>query len=127
MWKAQWRVCVCVGRGRVQAADVYPRGLQGVKRHGESWRIRRPIRSGSDVRIRCRATSTLRARFGSGSAISPTLRCSQDVVCLASILDGCWRGIVGWQVASHVPVELVLEALRTVIHSADPAFTSRSV
>jgi putative transposase len=49
------------------------------------------------------------------------LRCWEGVVFFAFILDAHSRRIVGWQFASHMRTELVLDALRMAIHQRGPA------
>jgi Integrase core domain len=50
-------------------------------------------------------------RTRSGSPTSPTLRTSNCFVYLAFILDCYSRMIVGWQLATHLRTDLVLDAL----------------
>jgi len=47
------------------------------------------------------------------------LRCWEGVVFFAFVLDAYSRRIVGWQFASHMRTELVLDALRMAIHQRD--------
>src|SRR3712207_6976128 len=50
-----------------------------------------------------------------------TLFRSEGLVYLAFVLDVFSRGIVGWQTATHLKTDLVLDALETAVHLRRPA------
>ena len=48
------------------------------------------------------------------------LRCWEGLVFFAFVLDAYSRTIVGWQLASHMRTDLVLDALRMALHRREP-------
>jgi putative transposase len=48
------------------------------------------------------------------------LRCWDGLVFFAFVLDAYSRTIVGWQLASHMRTDLVLDALRMALHRRGP-------
>ena len=72
---------------------------------------RRTRRRSSGPAICCSATSRRPRRTRSGSPTSPTSAPGAGFVYLAFILDCYSRMIVGWQLATHMRTELVLDAL----------------
>jgi transposase InsO family protein len=48
------------------------------------------------------------------------LRCWEGLVFLAFVLDAYSRMIVGWQLASHMRTDLLLDALRMALHRRGP-------
>src|SRR5213079_886360 len=48
------------------------------------------------------------------------LRCWEGLVFFAFVLDAYSRMIVGWQLASHMRTDLVLDALRMALHRRGP-------
>jgi putative transposase len=119
MWVALNRTGERVARctvERLMRAD----GIQGAKRRGKPWRTttpdpfasRRPDLVGRDF------TASGPNRLWVGDITY--LRCWQGVVFFAFVLDAYSRRIVGWQFASHMRTELVLDALRMAIHQRDP-------
>ena len=119
MWKALRRAGEIVGRGRVERL-MRTHGLQGAKRRGKPWRttttdpfaLRRPDLVQRDFS----ADGPNRLWVGDFTY----LRCWQGVVFFAFILDAYSRRIVGWQFASHMRTELVLDALRMAICQRGP-------
>ncbi len=119
MWKALTRAGEQVGRGRIERL-MRTNGLQGAKRRGRPWRTTTPDPFAQ------RRPDLVRRDF---SAAAPNrlwvgdityLRCWEGVVFFAFVLDAYSRRIVGWQFASHMRTELVLDALRMAIHQRDP-------
>ena len=119
MWKALTRAGEQVGRGRVERL-MRTNGLQGAKRRGKPWRTTTPDPFAQ------RRPDLVQRDF---SAAGPNrlwvgdityLRCWEGVVFFAFVLDAYSRRIVGWQFASHMRTELVLDALRMAIHQRDP-------
>ena len=119
MWKALRRAGECVGRCRVERL-MRTHGLQGAKRRGKPWRTTTPdpvaLRRPDLVQRDFTATRPNRLWVGDLTY----LRCWEGVVFFAFILDVYSRRIVGWQFASHMRTELVLDALRMAIHQRGP-------
>ena len=119
MWKALRRAGEIVGRGRVERL-MRAHGLQGAKRRGKPWRTTTPdpfaLRRPDLVQRDFTADGPNRLWVGDFTY----LRCWQGVVFFAFILDAYSRRIVGWQFASHMRTELVLDALRMAIHQRGP-------
>jgi putative transposase len=119
MWKALLRAGERMGRGRVERL-MRSNGIQGAKRRGKPWRTttadpfaqRRPDLVQRDFS----ASGPNRLWVGDFTY----LRCWQGVVFFAFILDAYSRRIVGWQFASHMRTELVLDALSMAIHHRGP-------
>ena len=119
MWKALRRAGEQVGRGRVERL-MRVHGIHGAKRRGRPWRtttpdpaaLRRPDLVQRDF------TAAAPNRLWAGDITY--LRCWEGVVFFAFILDAYSRRIVGWQFASHMRTELVLDALAMAIHERDP-------
>lgn len=122
MWKALKREGQDVGRGRVERL-MKTNGIQGAKRRGKPWRTTK-----SDPEA-CRRPDLVERNF---TATDPNrlwvgdlsyLRCWEGVVYFAFIIDAFSRMIVGWQLASHMRTDLVLDALRMALgtreHGAD--------
>jgi putative transposase len=119
MWKALRRCDEVVGRGRVERL-MRTHGLQGAKRRGKPWRTTTPDplaqRRPDLVQRDFTATGPNRLWVGDFTY----LRRWQGVVFFAFILDAYSRRIVGWQFASHMRTELVLDALRMAIAHRGP-------
>jgi putative transposase len=119
MWKALRRAGECVGRCRVERL-MRSNGLQGAKRRRKPWRTTTP-----DPFAQWRPDLVWRDFTASGPnrlwvGDLTYLRCWEGVVFFAFILDSHSRRIVGWQFASHMRTELVLDALRMAIHQRGP-------
>ncbi len=119
MWKALTRAGEQAGRGRIERL-MRTNELQGAKRRGKPWRTTTPDPFAQ------RRPGLVRRDF---SAAAPNrlwvgdityLRCWEGVVFFAFVLDAYSRRIVGWQFASHMRTELVLDALRMAVHQRDP-------
>jgi putative transposase len=118
MWKALQRAGEPVARCTVQRL-MAEHGIQGAKRRGKPWRTTRP-----DPLAKRRADLVQR----DFSARSPDrlwladlsyLRCWEGVVFFAFIIDAFSRRIVGWQFASHMRTDLVLDALHMALAHRD--------
>jgi putative transposase len=119
MWKALRRAGEQVGRGHVERL-MRVDGIQGAKRRGKPWRTTTPdpfAQRRPDL-VQRDFTATGPNRLWVGDLTS--LRCWQGVVYFAFILDAHSRRIVGWQFASHMRTELVLDALRMAIQQRGP-------
>jgi putative transposase len=98
-------------------------GIQGAKRRGKPWRTTKPdptaARRPDLVQRQFAAAEPNRLWVGDLSY----LRCWEGVVYFAFIIDVFSRRVVGWQLASHMRTDLVLDALRMALgtreHGAD--------
>jgi putative transposase len=114
MWKALRRAGEQVPRCRVQRL-MRSNGIVGAKRRGKPWRTTRP-----DLQAARRPDLVQRDFAVSGPnelwvADLSYLRCWQGLVFFAFVLDAYSRMIVGWQLASHMRTDLVLDALRMAL------------
>jgi putative transposase len=121
-WKALLRAGERVPRCQVQRL-MREHGIRGAKRRGKPWRTTRPDPSAQ------RRPDLVQRNF---TALEPNrlwvgdlsyLRCWEGVVFFAFIIDVYSRRVVGWQLASHMRTDLVLDALRMSLgtreHGAD--------
>jgi putative transposase len=119
MWKALRRAGERVPRCRVQRL-MRSNGIVGAKRRGKPWRTTRPDpqagRRPDLVQRDFNATSPNRLWVADISY----LRCWDGLVFFAFVLDAYSRTIVGWQLASHMRTDLVLDALRMALHRRGP-------
>ena len=119
IWLALLRAGERVGRGRVQRL-MRSNGIVGAKRRGKRWRTttadpqaqRRP-----DLVQRDFAASRPNQLWVADISY---LRCWDGLVFFAFVLDAYSRMIVGWQLASHMRTDLVLDALRMALHRRGP-------
>jgi putative transposase len=114
MWKALQRAGEPVARCTVQRL-MNAHGIQGAKRRGKPWRTTKP-----DPQAKRRADLVQRDFSAKGPdqlwlADLSYLRCWEGVVFFAFIIDAFSRRIVGWQFASHMRTDLVLDALRMAL------------
>jgi len=119
MWKALLRAGEQVGRGRVERL-MRENGLQGAKRRGKPWRTTRPDPS-------ARRSPDLVQRDFTASRPDQTwfadftyLRCWEGLVFFSFVIDAYSRRIIGWQFATHMRTDLVLDALRMALHQRQP-------
>ena len=124
MWKALIRAGEQVGRSRVERL-MRQNGLQGAKRRGKPWRTTK-----SDPRAH-RPPDLVKREFAAQRpdekwfADFTYLRCWEGLVFFSFVIDAFSRRIVGWQFASHMRTDLVLDALRAWRSiSASPALMS---
>jgi putative transposase len=121
-WKALLRAGEAVPRCRVQRL-MRSHGIQGAKRRGKPWRTTIPdpdvLRRPDLVKRDFTASEPNRLWVGDLSY----LRCWEGVVYFAFVIDVFSRRVVGWQLASHMRADLVLDALRMALgtreHGAD--------
>jgi putative transposase len=115
MWKALLRAGETVPRCRVQRL-MRTHQIQGAKRRGKPWRTTK-----SDPQA-ARCSDLVQRDFAVERpnelwvADISYLRCWQGVVFFAFVLDAYSRMIVGWQLASHMRTDLVLDALKMALH-----------
>ena len=114
-----------VGRDHVKRL-MRDNDIQGAKRRGKPWRTTTPDPAAT------RPPDLVQRDF---SATRPDplwvadftyLRCWEGVVFFSFVIDVFSRRIVGWQFASHMRTDLVLDALRMALSRRPPAPTSSS-
>lgn len=119
MWKTLLRAGETVSRCRVQRL-MAANGIQGAKRRGKPWRTtisdpsaeRRPDLVNRDF------TAVAPDRLWIGDFTY--LRCWEGKLYFAFVIDVFSRRIVGWQLASHMRTDLVLDALRMALGTRQP-------
>jgi putative transposase len=119
MWKALGRAGEQVPRCQVQRL-MRTAGIVGAKRRGKPWRTTRPdpeAQRRPDLVERDFAVSEPNRLWVADISY---LRCWEGLVFFAFVLDAYSRMIVGWQLASHMPTDLVLDALRMALHRREP-------
>jgi putative transposase len=118
IWKALGREGEQVGRDRV-ARLMRAAGIEGAKRRGKPWRT-------TVADPEARRPDLVERDF---SAAGPNelwvadltyLRCWEGLVFFAFVIDAYSRRVVGWQFASHMRTDLVLDALRMALHQRGP-------
>jgi putative transposase len=119
MWKALRREGEQVGRGRVERL-MKNNGIQGAKRRGKPWRTTK-----SDPQAERRPDLVERDFTASGPnelwvADLTYLRCWEGLVFFSFVIDAFSRMVVGWQLASHMRTDLVLDALRMALGTRGP-------
>ncbi len=119
MWKALLRAGEDIGRGRVERL-MKGAGIQGAKRRGKPWRTTKSdpsaIRSPDLVQRDFSASGPDELWF----ADFTYLRCWEGVAFFAFVIDAYSRMVVGWQFASHMRTDLVLDALRMALGQRQP-------
>ena len=119
MWKALLRAGEDVGRDRV-ARLMRNAGIQGAKRRGKPWRTTRAdpsaLRSPDRVQRDFEASRPDEMWF----ADFTYLRCWEGLVFFSFVIDAYSRKVVGWQFASHMRTDLVLDALKMALHQRQP-------
>ena len=119
MWKALRRAGEPVPRCRVQRL-MRANGIVGAKRRGKPWRttkadpqaLRRP-----DLVQRDFSASRPNELWVADLSY---LRCWQGLVYFAFVIDAYSRMIVGWQLATHMRTDLVLDALKMALGLRGP-------
>jgi len=128
-WIALQREGEEVGRGRVQRL-MRAAGIQGAKRRGKPWRTTKPdpkaARRPDLVERDFSATAPNRLWVGDFTY----LRSWEGISYFAFVIDAFSRKVVGWQLASHMRTDLVLDALRMALgqrdHGADFALVAHT-
>jgi putative transposase len=119
MWKTLRRAGEQVPRCRVQRL-MKANGIVGAKRRGKPWRTTRPdpeAQRRPDLVQRDFSTSRPNELWVADLSY---LRCWEGLVFFAFVLDAYSRMIVGWQLASRMRTDLVLDALRMALHRRGP-------
>ena len=119
MWKALGRAGEQVGRGQVERL-MRSNGIQGAKRRGKPWRTTHAdadaVRPADLVDRDFTAAGPDELWF----ADFTYLRCWEGVVYFSFVIDAYSRAVVGWQFASHMRTDLVLDALRMALAVRTP-------
>lgn len=118
MWIALQRAGEVAGRGRVQRL-MREAGVQGAKRRGKPWRTTTPDPGAArrpDL-VECDFSATAPNRLWVGDFTY--LRSWEGVSYFAFVIDAFSRKVVGWQLASHMRTDLVLDALRMALGQRD--------
>ncbi|MCW2999148.1 MAG: transposase [Solirubrobacterales bacterium] len=110
MWKALLRAGEPVGRDRVKRL-MQAAGLQGAKRRGKPWRTTTPDPAATRAPDRVNRHFVAERPDQLWVADFTYLRCREGVVFFSFVIDVFSRRIVGWQFASHMRTDLVLDAL----------------
>ena len=114
MWLALKRAGHQIGRDHVKRL-MRAHGIQGAKRRGKPWRttITDPSATRSPDLVNRDFTATRPDELW--VADFTYLRCWEGVVFFSFVIDVFSRRIVGWQFASHMRTDLVLDALRMAL------------
>jgi transposase InsO family protein len=119
MWIALQRAGEEVGRGRV-ARLMREAGIQGAKRRGRPWRTTTPDpaahRRPDLVQRDFTAPGPDRLWVGDFTY----LRSWEGASFFSFVIDAFSRKVVGWQLASHMRTDLVLDALRMALGQREP-------
>jgi putative transposase len=119
MWKALRRDGEQAGRSRVERL-MRAHAIQGAKRRGKPWRT-----TTADPRAERHPDLVNRDFTAPGPdrlwlADFTYLRCHEGVVFFSFVIDAHSRKVVGWQFASNMRTDLVLDALRMALTIRDP-------
>jgi len=119
IWKALRRAGEPVARCRVQRL-MRDNGIVGAKRRGKPWRTTRP-----DPQARRRPDLVQRDFTATGPnelwvADLSYLRCWEGLIYFAFVIDAFSRMVVGWQLAAHMRIDLVLDALKMALGVRGP-------
>jgi putative transposase len=107
--------------GRDQLARLMrAAGIQGAKRRGKRWRttISDPGAAKRPDLVNREFTATAPDQLWVGDFTY--LRTWEDKVYFSFVIDVCSRMIVGWQFATHMRTDLVLDALRMALATRQP-------
>ena len=114
LWLALKRAGHDVGRDRVRRL-MRQAGIQGAKRRGTPWRTTTPDPAALRAPDRVNRDFTATRPDALWLADFTYLRCWEGVVFFSFVIDAFSRRIVGWQFASHMRTDLVLDALRMAL------------
>jgi putative transposase len=117
--KALLRKGETVGRDRVRRL-MRGAGIQGAKRRGKPWRTTRPDPEAHRRPDLVERDFTATRPNQLWVADLTYLRSWQGLSFLAFVVDAFSRMVVGWQLASHMRTDLVLDALRMALHQRGP-------
>ena len=119
MWKALGRAGEHAPRCQVQRL-MAANGIQGAKRRGKPWRTTKPDPTATRPRDLVERDFTASAPNRLWVGDFTYLRCWEGVVYFSFVIDVFSRMVVGWQLASHMRTDLVLDALRMALGLRDP-------
>jgi putative transposase len=119
MWKALLRDGEQVPRCRIQRL-MRTHGIVGGKRRGRPWRTTRPDPDAHRRPDLVQRNFTARGPDELWVADLSYLRCWEGLVFFAFVIDAYSRGVVGWQLATHMRTTLVLDALRMALGRRRP-------
>ena len=94
--------------------------IVGAKRRGKPWRTTRPDPTALRSPDRVKRDFTAARPDEKWFADFTYLRCWEGLVFFSFVIDAYSRRIVGWQFASHMRTDLVLDALRMALHQRAP-------
>jgi putative transposase len=119
MWIALRRQGEEVGRGRVQRL-MKAAGIQGAKRRGKAWRTNKadPLAHRRPDLVERDFSADDPDRLWVGDFTY--LRSWEGASFFAFVIDAFSRRVVGWQLASHMRTDLVLDALRMALGQRRP-------
>ncbi|HEX4672156.1 MAG TPA: IS3 family transposase [Solirubrobacteraceae bacterium] len=118
-WKALGRAGEQVPRCQVQRL-MAAHGIRGAKRRGRPWKTTRPDPLAHRRPDLVERDFTASAPNELWVADLTYLRCWEGVVFFSFVIDVYSRRIVGWQFASHMRTDLVLDALRMALGRRGP-------
>jgi putative transposase len=119
MWKALGRAGEDCGRDRVKRL-MRREAIQGAKRRGKPWRTTTPDPTGARPADLVKRDFTADRPDALWVADFTYLRCWEGLVFFSFVIDAFSRRVVGWQFASHMRTDLVLDALRMALTRRDP-------
>jgi putative transposase len=125
-WKALLRAGERMPRCQVQRL-MRADGIQGAKRRGKPWRTTKadPNAQRRPDLVKRQFTAPQPNRLWVGDL--SYLRCWEGVVYFSFVIDVFSRRVVGWQLASHMRTDLVLDALRMALGTRVPGADFRLV
>jgi len=119
LWKALRRAGEIAPRCQVQRL-MADNGIRGAKRRGKPWRTTTPDADAPRRADLVNRDFTAEAPDRLWVADFTYLRCWQGLVFFAFVIDVYSRRVVGWQFASHMRTDLVLDALRMALGTRGP-------
>jgi len=119
LWLALKRAGHEVGRDRVRRL-MRQAGIQGAKRRGKPWRTTTPDPTALRAPDRVNRDFSAKRPDALWLADFTYLRCWEGVVFFSFVIDAYSRRIVGWQFASNMRTDLVLDALRMALTRRGP-------
>ena len=122
LWLALRRAGETVGRDHVKRL-MRQHGIRGAKRRGKPWRTTTPDPAATRSPDLVNRDFTATRPDALWLADFTYLRCWEGVVFFSFVIDAFSRRVVGWQFASQMRTDLVLDALRMALtrraHGAD--------
>jgi putative transposase len=119
LWKTLVRAGETVPRCQVQRL-MRQHGIRGAKRRGKPWRTTIPDPGAQRPPDLVDRDFTARAPDRLWVGDFTHLRCWEGKAYFSFVIDVFSRKIVGWQLASHMRTDLVLDALRMALGTRNP-------